>query len=86
MLIEFWNLVRNEPASPVPAQKKRKRKDIKKAPNAEDITKKLKMGNLRIKAAARTAPLVGMNVKNSGQDRQSKLMNIQMTKQAKSKN
>lgn len=59
----------NEPASPVPAQKKRKRKDIKKAPNAEDITKKLKMGNLRIKAAARTAPLVGMNVKNSGQDR-----------------
>ncbi|XP_057874185.2 ubinuclein-1 isoform X3 [Cryptomeria japonica] len=59
----------NEPASPVLAQKKRKRKDIKKVPNAEDIPKKLKMGTIRIKAAARTAPLVGMNVKSSAQDR-----------------
>ncbi|KAH9317801.1 hypothetical protein KI387_019570 [Taxus chinensis] len=59
----------HEPASPVLAPKKRKRKDIKKAPNAEEIPKKLlKMGAVRIKAAARTAPLVGMNVKSSGQD------------------
>uniref|UniRef100_A0A0D6RAJ7 Hpc2-related domain-containing protein n=1 Tax=Araucaria cunninghamii TaxID=56994 RepID=A0A0D6RAJ7_ARACU len=59
----------NEPASPVLAPKKRKRKDIKKEPDTEEIPRKLlKMGAVRIKAAARTAPLVGMNVKNSGQD------------------
>lgn len=56
-------------ASPVLAPKKRRRKDTKKMPNDEEIPNKLlKSGAVRIKAAARSGPLVGMNVTNSGQD------------------
>lgn len=60
----------NEPAaSPVLAPKKRRRKDTKKMPNDEEIPSKLsKTGALRIKAAARSGPLVGMNATGSGQD------------------
>lgn len=61
----------NEPAaSPVLAPKKRRRKDnTKKMPNDEEIPNKLqKSGAVRIKAAARSGPLVGLNATNSGQD------------------
>lgn len=66
----------SEPASsPVHGPKKRKRKDIKKIPSAksvEEIPKNLlKVGSVRMKAAARSAPLVGLNVANSGQVRSS---------------
>eukprot|EP01018_Ginkgo_biloba_P011994 Gb_33971 [translate_table: standard] len=60
----------NEPATlPVLAPVKRKKKDTKKIPNTEEYPKKLfKLGAVRIKAAARSAPLVGINATNSGQD------------------
>lgn len=66
----------SEPAlSPVHGPKKRKRKDNKKISgdkSVEDIPKKLlKVGSVRMKAAARSAPLVGLNVANFGQVRSS---------------
>lgn len=66
----------SEPAlSPVHGPKKRKRKDVKKISSersVEEIPKKLlKVGSVRMKAAARSAPLVGLNVANSGQVRSS---------------
>eukprot|EP01018_Ginkgo_biloba_P018697 Gb_13832 [translate_table: standard] len=58
-------------SSPVHAPKKRKRKDVKKIPgdkSVEEVPKKLlKVGGVRMKAAARSAPLVALNVANSGQ-------------------
>lgn len=66
----------SEPAlSPVHGPKKRKRKDIKTIPgdiSVEGIPNKLlKVGSVRMKAAARSAPIVGLNVANSGQVRSS---------------